>query len=199
MLGTKTTTLLQVGDILFAQATVSALENGVPSRTFFSGQELGVVTNAGRSSGNNTFVDFTDAYGRALSIDKQLTIQPLASVGYKSNPNYNYGLTANTSLVSGDTTPKGARTSNVIDKILSGLDSVARIITGVKSTAGNSQDGSQSDSSSQSGGVVIDGGKQLDEPKKDNTTLYLIVGGVAIVGVTIAAISYFRKKRKKAQ
>lgn len=198
MLGTKTTTLLQVGDILFAQATVSALENGVPSRTFFSGQELGVVTNAGRSSGNNTFVDFTDANGRALSIDKKLTIQPLASVGYKSNPNYNYGLTANTSLVSGDTTPKGAKTGNVIDKILSGLDSVARIITGVKSTAGNSQDGSQSDSS-QSGGVVIDGGKQLDEPKKDNTTLYLIVGGVAIVGVTIAAISYFRKKRKKAQ
>lgn len=195
MLGTKTTTLLQVGDILLAQATVSALENGVPSRTFFAGQQMGVVTNAGRTSTSNTYIDFTDAYGRTLSIDKQLTVQPLASVTYKANPSYNYGLTANTSLVAGDTTPKGAKTGNVIDKILSGLDSVARIITGVKTTTGTTQDSgtTTTDNTSQSGGVVIDDNKQLDPPKKDNTTLYLILGGVAIVGITIAAI-YFRKK-----
>lgn len=203
MYGIKSTSGLETGDILVAKASVNArqLPLSFSPVIFVTGQAMGTVTDANRTgTDGKTYVDFKDAQGRSLTIEKSLTLEPLASVSYRANTDYNYptssaGIpaTSQIAIVPGDEPVKSS--GGLFGKILGGLETVRDIIVGVKKTPATTStdaEGTGSDTGDKApAGTTADGG--------GNASLYwMIGGGLVIVTATIGLIVYLKKRKKTA-
>ncbi len=203
MYGIKSTSNLETGDILVAKASVNArvLPLSFSPVIFVTGQTMGTVINADRTgTDGKTYVDFKDNQGRTLTIEKGLTYEPLASVSYQANTNYNYpssisGLpSAQTAIVPGDN-PTGTKTQSggLFGKILGGLETVRDIIIGVKKTPINEPDTDTSINLDTISKDVAAGG----DPAGNSSLYWMIGGGLVIVVATIGIFVYLKKRKKK--
>lgn len=187
----KSTTSLEIGDILTANAAITV--QYVPLVQFTAGQVMGTVTNAARLSNGTTYVDFTSPTGQKYSIGESLIG---TSVLYQVNPGYDYPIALPEVTITGKApkTTSGGTFSDILGKVSDILGTIGGIFG--KSTNTPPINGGESDTGTTI--VLPDTTKTADEaPKKDYSLYWMIGGGVILIGGIIGIIVYSRNKKKK--
>lgn len=191
---------VKTGDALRASEAVEAIlitgyTFGIPKTTtkrFSAGESMGTVTNPSRSLASGiTYVDFQDANGNNLFVDKALINTGKVSVQSAATTDYStLGKVAGTGT---NTAPK----TTVFDKVLDVLGTIGGIFNKSKTTPPINNDGS---------GSTIDvdfnngSGTKEPAPQQSNNTLWYVIGGlVLLVGGIIGFIAYQKSKKRKAQ